>query len=245
MACGLPVIVTGAGPALDYASDETAFLIPAHRGNFPECRVGDMETIGRPWLSEPDQDALVELLRRVASDPAAARAKGAAASKCIREHFTWERSAEAAERRLRSLVTEGIQPRMNTDLHGWEGRGERERNGFFHELSDPLSSDPCQSVSIRGSESSDSICGSLTRSVRISLTMIVKNEEANIQNCLASVAGLFDEIVVVDTGSTDRTMEIAREFGARVFDFVWVDDFAAARNAALVRARGRGPPIRQ
>ena len=68
--------------------------------------------------------------------------------------------------------------------------------------------------------------------------MIVKNEEANIPNCLASVAGLFDEIVVVDTGSTDRTREIAREFGARVFEFAWIDDFAAARNEALARATG-------
>ena len=68
--------------------------------------------------------------------------------------------------------------------------------------------------------------------------MIVKDEENNLPHCLASVAGLFDEIVVVDTGSTDRTREIAREFGARVFDFVWVDDFAAARNAALARATG-------
>ena len=76
------------------------------------------------------------------------------------------------------------------------------------------------------------------RTVRISLTMIVKNEEANLPHCLESVAGLFDEIVVVDTGSKDRTREIAREFGARVFDFVWVDDFAAARNAALARATG-------
>jgi glycosyltransferase involved in cell wall biosynthesis len=57
-------------------------------------------------------------------------------------------------------------------------------------------------------------------------------------NALESVHGLFDEIVLVDTGSTDRTREIAQEFGARVFDFVWVDDFAAARNAALARATG-------
>ena len=56
-------------------------------------------------------------------------------------------------------------------------------------------------------------------------------------HCLGSVAGLFDEIVVVNTGSTDRTREIAREFGARVFDFVWVNDFAATRNAALARAK--------
>jgi glycosyltransferase involved in cell wall biosynthesis len=68
--------------------------------------------------------------------------------------------------------------------------------------------------------------------------MIVRDEEENLRACLASAADLFDEIVVVDTGSADRTAEVARSFGARLFDFVWVDDFAAARNAALARATG-------
>jgi glycosyltransferase involved in cell wall biosynthesis len=76
------------------------------------------------------------------------------------------------------------------------------------------------------------------RTAKVSLTMIVKNEQENISACLESVRDLFDEIVVVDTGSTDRTKEIAREFGAKVFDFEWVDDFAAARNEALARATG-------
>ena len=70
----------------------------------------------------------------------------------------------------------------------------------------------------------------------ISLTMIVRDEQENLPNCLESVRGIFDEIVVVDTGSVDRTKEIAREFGAKVFDFVWIDDFAAARNEALSHA---------
>jgi Glycosyl transferase family 2 len=56
--------------------------------------------------------------------------------------------------------------------------------------------------------------------------------------CLESVRGLFDEIVVIDTGSHDRTVEIVRLFGANVFDVAWVDDFAAARNEALARATG-------
>ncbi len=73
---------------------------------------------------------------------------------------------------------------------------------------------------------------------RVSLTMIVKNEENNLPHCLESVRGIFDEIVVVDTGSSDRTMEIAREFGANVFEFPWVDSFAAARNEALSHATG-------
>jgi GT2 family glycosyltransferase len=80
--------------------------------------------------------------------------------------------------------------------------------------------------------------GAADRRARVSLTMIVRDEQNNLPACLQSVRGVFDEIVVVDTGSTDRTAEIARSFGARVFDFVWVDDFAAARNAALARATG-------
>jgi glycosyltransferase involved in cell wall biosynthesis len=68
--------------------------------------------------------------------------------------------------------------------------------------------------------------------------MIVRDEAENLPHCLESVRGIFDEIVVVDTGSTDRTREIAREFGARVFHFPWVDDFAAARNESLSHATG-------
>ena len=77
-----------------------------------------------------------------------------------------------------------------------------------------------------------------SRDVRVSLTMIVRNEEKNLPACLGSAKGLFDEIVVVDTGSTDRTQEIARDFGAKVFEFAWINDFAAARNAAFSHATG-------
>jgi tetratricopeptide (TPR) repeat protein len=68
--------------------------------------------------------------------------------------------------------------------------------------------------------------------------MIVKNEEHHLPGCLASVADLVDEIVVVDTGSTDRTREVAAGYGARVYEFRWVDSFAAARNEALRHATG-------
>jgi glycosyltransferase involved in cell wall biosynthesis len=76
------------------------------------------------------------------------------------------------------------------------------------------------------------------RAVRVSLTMIVWDEEENLPRCLASVRGVFDEIIVVDTGSVDRTREVASEHGAEVFAFAWIDDFAAARNASLGRATG-------
>ena len=70
------------------------------------------------------------------------------------------------------------------------------------------------------------------------MTLIVRDEQKNLPQCLASVRGVFDEIVVVDTGSVDRTREVAREHGASVFEFAWIDDFAAARNAALGHATG-------
>jgi tetratricopeptide (TPR) repeat protein len=68
--------------------------------------------------------------------------------------------------------------------------------------------------------------------------MIVRNEEANLPACLHSVADLVHEIVIVDTGSTDRTRAVADSFNARVFDFPWVDDFAAARNESVRHATG-------
>jgi FkbM family methyltransferase len=72
----------------------------------------------------------------------------------------------------------------------------------------------------------------------VSLCVIVKNEEANLPACLGSARDLVDEMIVVDTGSTDRTKELAAGFGARVFDFPWVDSFAAARNESLRHATG-------
>lgn len=67
----------------------------------------------------------------------------------------------------------------------------------------------------------------------ITLSMIVKDEEVYLKDCLNSVKDVVDEIVIVDTGSTDKTKTIAEEFGAKVLDFEWIDDFSAARNFAL------------
>lgn len=68
--------------------------------------------------------------------------------------------------------------------------------------------------------------------------MIVRDEAANLPACLKSCADLFDELVIVDTGSTDATKEIAQSFGANVVDFEWRDDFSAARNESLRHATG-------
>jgi len=75
--------------------------------------------------------------------------------------------------------------------------------------------------------------------VILSLCMIVRDEESDLPDCLADASAVADEIVILDTGSTDRTVEIARGFGARVFHGTWSGDFAQARNQALEHCRGR------
>lgn len=77
-----------------------------------------------------------------------------------------------------------------------------------------------------------------TKKKTLSLCMIVKNEEKNLAPCLKSVRDVVDEIIVVDTGSTDKTKEIACVFGANVYDYDWTGDFSAARNYSLEQARG-------
>jgi glycosyltransferase involved in cell wall biosynthesis len=72
----------------------------------------------------------------------------------------------------------------------------------------------------------------------VSFALILRNEEAKLPACLQSIAGIADEIIVVDTGSTDRTKEVAAGFGAKVFDASWIDDFAAARNECIRHATG-------
>lgn len=70
----------------------------------------------------------------------------------------------------------------------------------------------------------------------ISLCMIVKNEESTLELCLNSVKNIVDEIIIVDTGSTDKTKEIARKFTDKIYNFKWVDDFSAARNYSFAKA---------
>ncbi len=71
--------------------------------------------------------------------------------------------------------------------------------------------------------------------ITVSLCMIVKNEERILRRCLDTVCDLADEIVIVDTGSTDGTKKIAAEYTEHIYDFEWINDFSAARNFAFSR----------
>lgn len=73
--------------------------------------------------------------------------------------------------------------------------------------------------------------------ISVSLCMIVKNEELTIRRCLDSVKEVVDEIIIVDTGSTDRTLEIAKSYTRHIYHFPWIDDFSAARNFSFAQAK--------
>ena len=67
----------------------------------------------------------------------------------------------------------------------------------------------------------------------LSLAMIVKNEQYNLYTCLKQIEELVDEIIIVDTGSTDKTVELAEQFKTSVYHYTWDDDFSSARNFSL------------
>lgn len=73
--------------------------------------------------------------------------------------------------------------------------------------------------------------------IHISVCMIVKNEEAVLERCLNSLQGIWDELIIVDTGSTDKTKEIAARYTDRLYDFTWTGSFSDARNFAFEKAQ--------
>lgn len=211
MACGMPVAVTAGGPTDEFAPPAAGWRVPARVAYLPKEAVGGEPTAGRPWLLEPDPDALVEVLRAVVGDAAGRAARGAAARRAALG-WTWARTAAAVEDRVREL-------RARTPVR------------FRRAPAAPAPAERPADVPVV-------VPAGPKGRPRVSLTMIVKNEAHNLAAGLAPVRGLVDEVVVVDTGSADDTRAIAAGLGARVYEFPWVDSFAAARNAALDRATG-------
>src|SRR5262249_22542765 len=151
MATGLPVLVTSQGAALDFCSEDTAYLLPARLVRLPEKRLGELETVDFPFFWEPEHDALCQRLRHVFEHRDAAGTKGVKAGGHIRQHLTWEQAAAVVEERLLAL------------------RGQ-----------------PVRRLSAPQVVPRVMVGGPPDARPRVSLCMIVKNEEANLPDCLGS-----------------------------------------------------------
>ena len=219
MACGRPVVVPEGGPTDDFVDEAVGWRVPAERRPFGEGRIGQYDCVGPTWMLEVDVDRLARLLRHIAGNRPEAKQRGAAASRRVRAGWTWEHTTLQVKERLLALAT---MPETNRSL-------ESQR---------PQKS--CKTVKKKGRHHGVSLDheARLRQTPTLSLCMIVRNEERVLGDCLASAHPWFDEIVVVDTGSTDRTVEIATQHGAKVFSFPWCDDFSAARNVSLAHATG-------
>jgi glycosyltransferase involved in cell wall biosynthesis len=253
MACGTPVIVPSGGPTDDFV-DETvgwrleAARLPFHVDKSGHGRVGSFECVGPTWMFELDPDVLARELRRLVSDRAEVRRRGEVATRRAHGSWTWRHAAGHALRALQELASkelvseeliseEPASPLLpmrtkesTNSVNGLETKQLPESvslghsNSPEHEINEDMAQEPLLPA-VEGKPS-------------LSLCLIVRDEERVLEECLASATHWFDEIIVVDTGSTDRTVAIAQQFGARVFHFPWCDDFSAARNESLRHARG-------
>ncbi|HSR13027.1 MAG TPA: tetratricopeptide repeat protein, partial [Thermodesulfobacteriota bacterium] len=103
MACGLPVIATGAGACLDFCEETTAFLIRADRRNFPQRRIDRLETADFPYYYEPDAEDTARLMRRLFENPGEGAKAGERARARIAQDFTWEHTCRRIVERVRLL----------------------------------------------------------------------------------------------------------------------------------------------
>jgi glycosyltransferase involved in cell wall biosynthesis/Flp pilus assembly protein TadD len=211
MACGLPVIVTGLGAALDFCDANTAFLVAAREVRLAKKRVGTLETVDFPRLAEPAPASLEQSLRYVFEHPEVARARGHAAAEHIRSHFTWDHVAAAVERRLEALRQQPIRRLAPSRVLP---RAE-----------------PAPQPAVGPATAA-------TRPVRVSLCILVREHDTGLADSLKSAADLGDEVLVLDATGGRAARELVAGCGARVVSVAWRDDGAAARNEALRQARG-------
>lgn len=118
MACGLTPIVTGYGAALDFCTQDNAWLIPATIEKLPLKKIGNRETVDLPWLAEPNFKDLCDFMRHAASHPEEVAQRGKIACQHIRDHFTWEHAARIADERIQSLAKQSDNATPNSsDSH--------------------------------------------------------------------------------------------------------------------------------
>ena len=154
--------------------------------------------------------------------------------------------AEAIVRAIETLIDDeelrreiGSKGRESAKVYTWE-RVIDQLEGFFHASTTDvqLAYPSAAALGVFPAAGAGASGGRPRRRPTLSLCMIVKNEERFLARCLDSVKDVVDEMIIVDTGSTDRTVEIAKSYGAKVYFHEWKNDFAEARNASLEKATG-------
>jgi glycosyltransferase involved in cell wall biosynthesis/tetratricopeptide (TPR) repeat protein len=240
MACGVPVVVPEGGATDDFVEETVGWRLPAKHVNYGDGNVGGWECTGDTWVLEIGVDDLARKLRAIAQNRDEASQKGTSAAKRVADAWTWDHTAAAVAKRLDALQSRPAQktcPAARKPL-------PRERSGSAKptgsaKAAQALSTKRASKTEQRSKESKPKDVGDgLRKPPTLSLCMIVRDEERVLGDCLKSIRGWMDEVIIVDTGSTDRTVEIADESGANVSHFPWCDSFSAARNVSLEQATG-------
>jgi glycosyltransferase involved in cell wall biosynthesis len=212
MACGIPVVVPRGGPTDDFVDDETGWRLDAERRPFGILPGQSFSRVGQWDCVGPTWQFEIdedELARQL---------------RYIYSHQNEaSKRGKAAVKRAQDFTWENTAKIMKARL-------ER----LAHQPSQKISKLPAQKYFSDTASSREM----LQRKPTLSLCMIVRDEERVLGDCLQSVRPWVDEIIIVDTGSTDRTVEIAKEHGVCVYHFPWCDDFSAARNLSIEHATG-------
>jgi glycosyltransferase involved in cell wall biosynthesis len=243
LACGVPVIVSHGGPTDDFVDETVGWRVAAEKKPFGNGKIGHWECVGPTWQFEVSPQDLGRQMRQVFQQREEAKKRGEAGRKrVVEEGWTWDDTARRVLERSEALremppITEA---RARHAKSAKEEVGEQAQQGITSPVSAPVREKAGRSDSspVSDRRASAKAAPAKRRVPTISLCMIVKNEERVLDACLTSVKAHVDEIVLVDTGSTDRTVEIAKSHGVKLYHFPWCDDFSAARNISLSHATG-------
>jgi glycosyltransferase involved in cell wall biosynthesis/tetratricopeptide (TPR) repeat protein len=243
MACGVPVIVPQGGPTDDFVDEAVGWRIAAEKKPRENQRIGEWECAGPTWMFEIDPGELAHLMRAIYGNREEAARRGQAAVQKVRGHWTWRQASAAVLARLQALGAPAEETAKNTKVISAESKAKVGQSAAANATKPAQNVGAEQNAGAKRTPSPSDLDASSPASApralpTISLCMIVRDEERVLAACLQSVRPFVDEIIVVDTGSTDRTVAIAQEHGARVFHFAWCDDFSAARNQSLRHATG-------
>ncbi len=229
LACGCPVMATAGGPTDDFLDESCGWPLASVRKEVEGNRIGEWECVQHPWMFEVSTADLALRMREVVNNREEAKRRGMAGVQRVQAGWTWDHAGARALECIDALLAkpEAFVSRKSekAQIHLSHGDAETRRNV-----------DSQGRICVNPRNNPD--VAARIAAANISFCMIVKNEERVLGTCLRSLLPVANEIRVVDTGSTDTTVQIAESYGATVLYFEWCDNFATARNASIEGAVG-------